>query len=218
MFIGSRFKIIFEHKISLHIQTISHHIFFQFLATSWQEWTAFIFALAQVFFALKNKTINFYFGIVSVSFYAFVFYKSGLRAEALLQLYYLYISLSGIFLWNKNKQGLQISWNTIKEWKKTFTLLSFLFLVLFLILNKYTTSNVIFWDTFVATFAWVGAWLLIKRKIENWILLSISNIVAIPLFIYKELELTALLTIIYLILGIWGFFAWRKEMKLAKTI
>ncbi len=194
------------------------HFKTQFFATSWHEWTAFIFALAQVFFALKNKTINFYFGIVSVSLYAYIFYNSGLRAEALLQLYYLYISLSGIFLWNKNTQSFQISWNSKKDWTITFILLSLLFLSLFIVLSKYMTSNVIFWDTFVATFAWVGSWLLIKRKIENWILLSISNLVAIPLFIYKELELTALLTIIYLILGIWGFFAWKKEVELAKTV
>lgn len=200
------------------INSILEHIIHQFYATSWQEWTAFIFALAQVFFALKNKTINFYFGIVSVCFYAFVFYKSGLRAEALLQFYYLYISIQGIFLWNKNKQGSQITWNSKKDWTTTFILLILLFLSLFIVLSKYTTSNVIFWDTLVATFAWVGSWLLIKRKIENWILLSVSNVLAIPLFIFKELELTALLTIIYLILGIWGFFAWKKEVELAKTV
>jgi nicotinamide mononucleotide transporter len=54
---------------------------------------------------------------------------------------------------------------------------------------------------------------LAKRKIENWILLNISNLFAIPLLFYKELPLYALLTIFLFIVAVFGYFDWLKILK-----
>jgi nicotinamide mononucleotide transporter len=56
-------------------------------------------------------------------------------------------------------------------------------------------------------------WLLAKRKIENWILLNISNLFAIPLLLYKHLLLYSGLTIFLFIVAIQGYFEWRKIAK-----
>jgi nicotinamide mononucleotide transporter len=52
-----------------------------------------------------------------------------------------------------------------------------------------------------------------KRKIENWLVLNISNLIAIPLQYSKGLELTSLLTVVYFIMGIAGYWKWRKIIK-----
>jgi nicotinamide mononucleotide transporter len=65
----------------------------------------------------------------------------------------------------------------------------------------------------VASIAWAGTWLLLKRKVENWIVLNISNCIAIPLQYYKGLELTALLTVIYVVVAVFGFFSWQKKLQ-----
>ncbi|MBU3677655.1 MAG: nicotinamide mononucleotide transporter, partial [Chitinophagaceae bacterium] len=87
-----------------------------------------------------------------------------------------------------------------------------LFVVFFLygVLAKFTHSNIPFLDALVSGVAWVGAYLLVQRKIENWLWLTASNMLAIPLQLYKAMPLTATLTIIYLILGIGGFLDWKK--------
>jgi nicotinamide mononucleotide transporter len=56
---------------------------------------------------------------------------------------------------------------------------------------------------------------LAKRKIENWILLNISNAFAIPLLFYKHLPLYALLTLFLFIIAIQGFFKWKKAIAVA---
>jgi len=61
-------------------------------------------------------------------------------------------------------------------------------------------------------------WLLAKRKIENWILLNVSNICAIPLLFYKKLPLFAGLTVFLFIIGVQGYFSWRKIMNAGKTV
>ncbi|MCH5682920.1 nicotinamide mononucleotide transporter [Niabella sp. W65] len=61
--------------------------------------------------------------------------------------------------------------------------------------------------------AWAGMWLLAKRKIENWILLNISNAFAIPLLFYKGLPLYALLTLFLFIIAVLGYIDWNKTIK-----
>jgi len=53
-------------------------------------------------------------------------------------------------------------------------------------------------------------WLMAKRKIENWVYLNISNIISIPLLIYKELYIYAGLTAFLFTVAISGYIKWKK--------
>ena len=55
-------------------------------------------------------------------------------------------------------------------------------------------------------------WLLTRRKLENWLLLNLSNLVAIPLQFYKGIPLYALLTAVLFIVAIFGYLHWKKIM------
>jgi nicotinamide mononucleotide transporter len=65
----------------------------------------------------------------------------------------------------------------------------------------------------VSATACAGMWLLAKHKIENWILLNISNAIAIPLLVYKGIPLTACLTLFLFIVACFGYFNWRKQYR-----
>jgi nicotinamide mononucleotide transporter len=84
-------------------------------------------------------------------------------------------------------------------------------------LKYYTDSTVPYWDAWVSATAWAGMWLLAKRKIENWILLNISNAFAIPLLFHKNLPLYALLTLFLFIVAVQGYFKWNKILKQEKV-
>jgi nicotinamide mononucleotide transporter len=188
----------------------------QFEQTSPMEWFAFSFGVAQVVLALKNQVLNFYAGIISVGLYIYVFYFSGLYAESLLNIYYLIVSIAGIFLWQKKVDAheLPISRANAKDWKQASLLFVALFFCILIILRTYTNSNVPLADAIVTSLAWVGTWLMIHRKLENWLVLNVSNLIAIPLLIYKGLHLTAILTIIYVVIAIMGYNRWKKTILL----
>ena len=191
-------------------------LFEQFKATSFMEWLAFLFGVAQVILAWKNNVSNFYFGAFSVMLYVYLFYQNGLFAEALLNVYYLVVSVGGIFMWRKNVSHIE---PIIRVCDKKFQLQSLLlflltFLILFIVLKQFTKSTVPLADALVSALAWTGAYLLIHRKLENWLWLTASNILAIPLQWYKGMPLTALLTLIYLIVGIIGYFDWKRTLRL----
>ncbi len=189
------------------------HVLDQFIATPFWEWIAFLFALTQVFLAYLNKPQNFYAGILSVIIYAWLFFEAGLYAESLLNLYYLVISITGIFIWTRTTNPNPISYSTAKQLFIAFAIFVVSLGVIFYVLKNYTPSTVPFQDAFVASIAWSGSWLLMKRKIENWLVLNISNLIAIPLQYSKGLELTSLLTVVYFIMGIAGYWKWRKIIK-----
>jgi len=152
-----------------------------------------------------------------VCFYIYVFYDFKLYAESLLNFYYLIASILGLFLWQQKSQQ-KISKTTKQGWMIAVGILVGSFVVLFFMLNQFTDSTVPCLDAIVSAFAWAGTWLLLKRKLENWILLNISNLIAIPLQFYKGLELTSLLTFIYVVIAVLGYKEWKKQLELSNHI
>jgi nicotinamide mononucleotide transporter len=189
----------------------------QLQQTTLMEWLAVILSVAEVLLARVNNVWLYPTGIMGTVIGMYVLLVAGLYAESILSIYYLVMSIYGWYFWiaKKDKVAIKVSWCNHKEWVITLVIVFGGWLILYLVLKNYTTSNVPVWDSFVSSTAWAGMWLLARRKVENWILLNISNLFAIPLLFYKKLPLFALLTLFLFIIAIWGYFEWaaiyRKE-------
>src|SRR5690606_30519480 len=99
------------------------------------------------------------------------------------------------------------------DWYITSLIVVSGFLLLYLALDHFTDSTVPAWDAWVSATAWAGMWLLAKRKLENWLLLNISNAFAIPLLAYKGVHLYALLTLFLFIVAIFGYIEWKRIIR-----
>lgn len=181
--------------------------------TSALEWAAVSTGVLQVVWAAQKKIINFYAGIVSVILFSILFYQINLYAEALLNIYYLIISIGGIANWKYQDNKLPITSISSTFAYKYLLFFILIYIILYSILFSFTNSNVIWADTLVASLAWIGSYMLMQKKMENWIVLNLSNIIAIPLQIYKHIYLTALLTCIYFVVAIIGYIQWKKEYE-----
>ncbi len=186
-----------------------------FQETSWLELLAVAFGTVQVFLSKANKISNYYFGIISILLTISVYFEARLYAEILLNVYYLTMSIYGIWYWKfKNKQEVSITNCTRRDWGIVFSIVLGGYVILYWALVNYTNSDVPLLDAAVSCTAWAGMWLLAKRKIENWILLNISNSIAIPLLFHKELYLFACLTIVLFVVAIFGFLKWKSIKSL----
>ena len=183
----------------------------QLKQTTLFEWLASVTGVIQVVMARYNLRFNFIAGIVSTALYIYVFYSAGLFAESALNSYYLVISVVGYFYWS-DAQHTMARWQQ-QDQRYALILFFLSFGLLFFILKNYTSSTVPFFDALVSSLAWAGSWLLLKRKLENWLVLNASNLIAVPLLIYKDLSLTALLTLIYIYVAFQGYIAWKKEIS-----
>ena len=197
------------------------NLFFeQIKNTSLLEYIGVIFGVLQVLMAKSNRVWLYPFGLISVSITLILLWQVGLYAEILLNLYYLIMSIYGWYLWTntQTKPAIQMSYSNPREWKTSFAIIIISFPLLVWALTQFTDSNVPYMDAWVTSTAWAGMWLLSKRKIENWIFLNLSNLIAIPLLAYKGLVLYALLTLFLFIIAIFGYFQWKKEIKLQETL
>jgi nicotinamide mononucleotide transporter len=185
----------------------------QIKETDLLQWIGVSFSVAEVLLARANKIALYPAGIISVIISAYVLFHAGLYAEALLNGYYLVMSIYGWWLWGKGKSLLPVSYSTKNEWGITLAIVVVSFVLLYFSLLNFTTSDVPLWDAWVSALAWAGMWLLARRKIENWILLNISNAFAIPLLIHKELPLYALLTLFLFGVAVQGFFKWKRIIQ-----
>jgi nicotinamide mononucleotide transporter len=190
----------------------------QILHTSLIEWLAVGFGVSEVLLAKKNNIWLYPTGIISILLSMFLLLNVKLYAETLLSIYYLVMSVYGWVIWKKRKQDgeNQVSWSSNRELTIAILISVIGFGVLYLVLRHYTDSDVPLFDAFVSSTAWAGMWLLAKRKIENWIFLNISNIVAIPLLFHKKLPLMACLTTFLFTVAIFGFLDWKKIINKSK--
>ncbi|MCM4151214.1 nicotinamide riboside transporter PnuC [Arenibacter sp. N53] len=170
------------------------------------------FGVTQVLLARNNNIHNYLFGIASILIGIWVLYQSKLYGDIILHLYYLVMSFYGWFYWKFGiqKEETPISYANTTERITAMGIVLICFALMCFWLVFYTNTDVPIWDAAVSAFAWAGMWLMAKRKMENWIYLNISNIVAIPLLFYKELYIYAALTIFLFIVGTSGYFKWRK--------
>jgi nicotinamide mononucleotide transporter len=182
--------------------------------TLW-EWVAVILGVAEVLLAKINNIWLYPTGIVGTITGIYILMVAGLYAESALSIYYIVMSVYGWVHWIKRRDAppVKITWATKQEWIITTLIVGVGWVVFYILLKKFTTSNVPVWDAWVSSTAWAGMWLLARRKLENWILLNVSNLFAIPLLCYKHLIMFAALTLILFIVAIFGFFDWRAIWK-----
>ncbi len=190
------------------------------LETTALERFSVICSITQVLLSRNNKVSNYLFGILGILTGMYVLFGAKLYAEIALNMYYLVMSVYGWWYWVRNRETREqpISFCQQKDWKIVGFIVVFGFIVLYSVLYSFTDSDVPMWDAWVSATAWAGMWLLAKRKIENWILLNVSNAFAIPLLIHKDLYLFAALTTFLFIVAIFGFMKWQTIMRNQKRI
>ncbi len=173
------------------------------------------FGIVQVLLARKNNIDNYLFGIFAILISIWVRYRSQLYGDILLDLYYLGMSVYGWIYWKFGKRNKEthISYSSKQEHIAAMGIVVGCFILMAYWLRFHTDSDVPYWDAIVSAFAWAGMWLMAKRKMENWIYLNISNLIAVPLLFYKELYVYAGLTIFLFIVGVSGYIEWRKIFK-----
>ena len=178
------------------------------------EIVGFISGFAGVFLTVKKNKWCFPIGIINVIISCFLFYESRLYADSLQQLVYIPLLIVGWLKWNKNLNEEFITERIYRnEGIIYFSLFIFTGVALGFILKTYSNASYPWIDSMATAASFLAQYLIAKKKIENWILWIIVNIVYIVIYIQKDLQLYAVLYCVYLLLAIQGFYQWRKHLK-----
>jgi len=184
----------------------------------WVEILGAIISFIYLYFEIKENYLMWIFGFIASSLYIVVYFKSGFYADMSLQIYYVAISIYGILYWTKggkteNKDAVPVTKINLKQ----IVLLSLITIIIFgaisRILILYTNSTVPYGDAFTTALSFVATWMLARKIIEHWYLWMIVNAVSVGLYIYKDLDVTAVLFTVYFIFSFVGYFKWRKSLQ-----
>jgi nicotinamide mononucleotide transporter len=157
--------------------------------------------------------------IISVVAYTIVFFKSQLYGDAGLQVYFLGTSIYGWYFWIKKKERNEkpVTSLSLKEYGLVLVIILVLSLLLGLFLKRFTPTNVPYIDGFCTAISFVAQILMTRKVLQNWALWIFVDICYVPLYIYKNLYVTALLYVILLVLAWLGHRDWAKEYRKVST-
>ena len=181
-----------------------------------------VFGLLATIIAGKGKISCYFFGIVANICYSVLTFKNALYGNLLLNLcYYLPMQFVGIFCWSKNlkKENNEII-KTFLNKKERIILYSITILasiILGFILKSFN-DQFPFTDAFSTVLSIVGMYLTVRRCIEQWIIWTIVNALTVIMWFFifangGRTFATLIVWLVYLFLGIYFLFQWKKELS-----
>ena len=189
---------------------------FGFLQTSVIEIIAVAFGLACVWSMKKESILAYPFGIVNVLIYVYICFESKLYAYAGINVFYAVMSGYGWYVWSRtgeDQEKIKITRLTLKGWVINILAIIFFFIVLRVLLVRFTDSVVPTWDAFTTAVYIIGSWLLAWKKIENWIAWIIGDTISIGLFIFEKLYFSSFQFLVFTVIAVFGYLEWKKKSE-----
>lgn len=182
------------------------------------EILAVIFGFLSVWFSKQNKILVFPTGMISTAIFVYLLIKWELLGDMMINAYYFIMSVYGWYVWTRKVDDTHvtpISKTTIGEKKTSVFIFIATLVFVFVVYKSFDkwTSWVAYIDTITTAIFFVGMWLMARRKIENWILWIIGDLISVPLYFYKGFTFTSLQYLGFTFIAIFGYLAWKKSLN-----
>lgn len=178
------------------------------------ELLSFLLSVATVWLNIRQSHWAWLFAIVSSATYGLVFFGSRLYGDMGLQLVFIAVSIYGWYQWlhgDGRDHALPVTalsvrgrWLAVGGWLAGFLLLAWF-------LKTWTDTDVPHSDGFLTAGSLVGQLLLSRKKVENWHVWIIVDVLYVGLYLHKNLMLTAILYAIFVGMALVGLRAWQQS-------
>ena len=182
------------------------------------EMIGVVFGILSVWYAKKENILVFPTGIISTGIFVYILWVFGLLGDMLINAYYFSMSIIGWYFWTRkvDKDHFIPITRTNRQEKKWSVLLFvgavfFVFLV-YSFFDKFNSWTA-YVDTLTTAIFFVGMWLMAKKKLENSTYWIIGDIITVPLYLYKGLIFTSLQYLLFTIIAVYGYMAWKKNLN-----
>ena len=181
------------------------------------EAIAFIFGIASVWYAKKENILVYPTGLIATSITVYLLYKASYFGDMMMNFYYSVMSIYGWWNWSRKKDDayvVPISRTNTKEKLIGVVLVILTMMVTYGVyrLFDYTIETVNYIDIFTSGIFFTAMWYMANKKIENWTLWIFADVITVPLYAYRGLGMLSLQYLIFTILAIQGYLAWRKSL------
>jgi len=180
---------------------------------SW-ELLAVALGLIYVTLAARHNPWAWVAAFVSTAIYTVIFWYDALPMQASLNLYYMFIAVYGWYQWRQKKGEAApiIHRMSLREHSLFISFGLVATLVVGYLLSSFDLSQAPYLDTATTLFAMANTWLLLTNRLENWLYWIAIDSVNILLFTLTEHYSTVLLFATYIVLSVYGYLNWRKQL------
>jgi nicotinamide mononucleotide transporter len=180
------------------------------------EWTAAVAGAVSVYLGTRQNIWSWPTAIVNVALYTIVFGRTGLYADAGLQVVYLVLSVYGWYAWlhgGRNRTALRVSHASLRVWLVTMSIAAVFWWLLADFIAAQPGVSLPHLDAALATVSLVAQWMMTRKLLENWLLWIAVDLVYVPMYVYKHLPVTAALYTVFLALAVLGYRDWRRSHR-----
>ncbi|MGC4075005.1 MAG: nicotinamide riboside transporter PnuC [Nibricoccus sp.] len=186
----------------------------------WLEIAANTVNLLSILLATRNSSHTWWTGLVGCALFGWLFFTAQLYADATLQIFFIITGVLGWWQWlHQGTQRIerpitltsprQLTW-MIPAAIATATAYGWL-------LHRFTQAFAPFTDSALLTLSVTAQFLLMQRKRETWIFWFLANTLAVPLYLSRELWLTAFFYVLFWFNAPLGFLRWHREYATTQT-
>lgn len=185
------------------------------LATTPLELLSFALSVVTVWLNIRQNHWAWLFAILASSMYGVVFFDAKLYGDMGLQLVFISVSVWGWYQWlhgddtHERLPVTELTWRG-RAWAAAAWLAAFAVLAWFL--RSFTDTDVPHADGFLTAGSLVGQVLLSRKRLENWHVWIIVDVLYVALYVHKGLMLTAVLYGMFVFMAAVGLLAWRRSM------
>lgn len=187
--------------------------------TSYTELFAVVTSILYLLLAARESLWCWLFALISTALYTILLVDAQLWAETGLQAYYGVMAIYGYFNWKKHGTQSKDHHAPIEKMSISQHVVSIAGIIagaaiMGFLLSKYTNAAMPYLDSFTTVGALVVTWMVTRKFIDNWLYWIVVDGMGVYLYFSKELYLSSVLFVAYVIIVIIGYFNWRKKLKL----
>jgi nicotinamide mononucleotide transporter len=182
------------------------------------EIIVFFFGIISVVYAKKENILVFPTGLIATILSTYLLFKAGYFADMTINAYFSIMSIYGWINWARTKNNVSVYQISRTNQKQKiigvilfFVTITVMYGVYYLFDRPILQENYI--DMFTSGLFFVGMWFMAIKKIENWILWIIADLISIPLYGYRGLGILSLQFLIFTILAVMAYIEWNKIIK-----
>jgi nicotinamide mononucleotide transporter len=186
------------------------------------EVIAVIFGFLSVWYAKQDNILVYPTGIISTAIFVYILAIYGLLGDMMINGYYFAMSIYGWYIWTRKVDETHytpITKTTKKENKQSIYIFIATLIFVFVVYEFFEKWNswTAYVDTFTTAIFFVGMWLMAKKKLENWVYWIVGDIISVPLYLYKGLVFTSFQYLLFTVIAIYGYRAWKKNLNSLET-
>jgi nicotinamide mononucleotide transporter len=182
------------------------------------EFLAFVFGIWSVWLAKKENILVYPTGLIATIITSYLLYVAGYLGDMIINGYFSIMSIYGWYQWAQKKDNtavLSISRTNLSE--KIIGIVLF-FMTIFVVFGIYKMCHYeIKEDNYIDILAsgifFTGMWYMALKKIENWTLWILGDIIVVPLYAYRGLGMLSLQYIIFTILAVSAYLEWKRILN-----